>query len=149
MNALLEKPDTVVPTEEDTALATASSRILANAKPETELTVHLDNGQTLLLPKAVTRLLSHILAEMAHGNALTLIPVHAELTTQEAADYLGVSRPYLISMLDGGTLPFSKVGTHRRIRFNDIKAFKEIKDKAREAAMQALVEQAQELNMGY
>jgi excisionase family DNA binding protein len=149
MNALLENPDTVVPTEEDTALATNSSRILAKAKPESELTVHLDDGQTLVLPKAVTRLLSHILTEMAQGNAVTLIPVHAELTTQEAADYLGVSRPYLISMLEAGTLPFGKVGTHRRIRFNDVKAFKKIKDKDREAAMHELANQAQELGMGY
>ncbi len=109
MNALLEKADTVIPTAEDTALATNSSRILAKVKPESELTVHLDDGQTLVLPNAATRLLSHILREMAQGNAVTLIPIHAELTTQEAADYLGVSRPYLISMLKAGALPFGKV----------------------------------------
>jgi len=149
MNALLEKPDTVIPTAEDTALATDSSRILAKLKPETELTVHLDNGQSLVLPKAATRLLAHLLSEIAQGNAVTLVPVHAELTTQEAADYLGVSRPFLVSMLEAQELPYYKVGTHRRIRFTDLKAFKEIRDRDREAAMRELADQAQELEMGY
>jgi excisionase family DNA binding protein len=149
MNALLEKPDTVIPTAEDAAIATDSSRILAKLKPETELTVQLENGQSLVLPKAATRLLAFILSEMAQGNAVTLIPVHAELTTQEAADYLGVSRPFLIGMLEAKTLPFYKVGTQRRIRFTDLKGFKENRNRDREAAMQALADQAQELEMGY
>ena len=149
MNALLEKPDTVIPTAEDTALATDSSRILAKLKPETELTVHLDNGRSLILPKAATRLLARLLSEMAQGNAVTLIPVHAELTTQEAADYLGVSRPFLVSMLEAKTLPFYKVGTHRRVRFTDLKVFKEIRNRDRNATMQELADQAQELEMGY
>jgi excisionase family DNA binding protein len=149
MNALLEKPDTVIPTAEDAALATDSSRILAKLKPETELTVQLENGQSLVLPKAATRLLAYLLSEMAQGNAVTLIPVHAELTTQEAADYLGVSRPFLIAMLEAKTLPFYKVGTHRRIRFTDLKAFKENRNRDRDAAMQELADQAQELEMGY
>jgi excisionase family DNA binding protein len=149
MNALLEKPDTVIPSPEDTALATRSSRILAKAKPDSGLTVHLDGGEILALPEAATRLLSHILMEMAQGNALTLVPIHTELTTQEAANYLGVSRPYLISMLEAGNFPFTKVGTHRRIRFKDIKAFKDAREKTREAAMRDLATQAQELGMGY
>jgi excisionase family DNA binding protein len=84
------------------------------------------------------------LCEIGEGDGIrTLDP------NLETADYLGVSRPYLISMLEAGTLPFGKGGTHRRIRFNDVKVFKKIRDRDREAAMQELADQAQELGMGY
>src|SRR5215207_6393457 len=105
MNALLEHPDTAVPTPTDAALATEASRVLS-VKEETELTVFLENGRQLALPKAATRLLRHILMEMSLGNAVTIFPIHAELTTQEAADYLNVSRPYLVKLLESNSLPF-------------------------------------------
>jgi excisionase family DNA binding protein len=103
----------------------------------------------LTLPVAAARLLEHLLTEMAHGNAVTLIPVHAELTTQEAADYLNVSRPYLIRLLEENAIRFHKVGTHRRVRFQDLKAYKERIDAKREKAMNELVAEAQELGLGY
>lgn len=149
MNALLDKPDTVVPTERDAELATESSRILASVPSEGELRVHLDNGQTLTLPNAAARLLSHLLTEMGRGNAVTLIPVHAELTTQQAADYLNVSRPYLIGLLETNQIKYHKIGTHRRITFADLKRYKQQVDEASDKALDALVAQAQELKMGY
>jgi excisionase family DNA binding protein len=149
MNALLDKPETVVPSPEDTELATESSRILSAQPPQGELKVHLADGQVLILPKAATRLLTHILTEMSHGNALTLVPLHAELTTQEAADYLNVSRPFLVRLLETGAVKFRKVGTHRRIMFRDLQAFKERAEKESAAAMDELAAQAQELGMGY
>lgn len=150
MNALLEKEDTVVPTQKDAELATESSRILSKVRPETELRVHLDDGQVLTLPKAATRLLSHLLTEMSHGNAVTLIPVHAELTTQEAADYLNVSRPYLVNLLEESKeIDYRKVGTHRRIKFSDLREFKHKKDRERNVALDELAKEAQDLNMGY
>jgi excisionase family DNA binding protein len=103
----------------------------------------------LTLPVAAARLLEHLLTEMAHGNAVTLIPVHAELTTQEAADYLNVSRPYLIRLLEENAIRFHKVGTHRRVRFQDLKAYKERIDAKREKTMNELVAEAQELGLGY
>lgn len=149
MNALLENPDTIVPSEEDAKLAAESSRILASKRPEQDLRVQLDDGQMLTLPKAATRLLSHLLTEMAHGNAVTIIPIHAEMTTQEAADYLNVSRPYLVKMLESGAVPYHKVGSHRRIRFLDLKAFKDRSAETRTKAMDELTAQAQELGLGY
>ncbi|MGE4220393.1 MAG: helix-turn-helix domain-containing protein [Alphaproteobacteria bacterium] len=149
MNALLDKPETVVPSESDAALATESSRILAQVPQGDSLRVQLENGQVLTLPRAATRLLAHLLIEMSHGNAVTLIPIHAELTTQEAAEYLHVSRPYLIRLLEQGRIPFHKVGTHRRVRFRDLQAFKEQAERDRAQAMDDLAADAQRLGMGY
>lgn len=149
MNMLPSKADTVVPTETDTLLAKESSRILASKVQAGELRVHLDDGQVLTLPGAATRLLSHILTEMAAGNAVNLIPVHAEMTTQEAADYLDVSRPYLVGLLKAGEIPYRKVGTHRRVQFEDVKAYKDRCDREREKALDALAAEAQDLDMGY
>jgi len=152
MNALLEKPDTVVPTPNDVELATESSRVLsaaglANAKADFK--VRLDNGTELTLPNSAMRLISHLLIEMSHGNAVTLIPIHANLTTQEAADYLGVSRPHLVSLLTGGKIKFHKVGTHRRVRFGDLQEYRDAQAREREDSLSALAAQAQELKMGY
>ena len=119
MIKVLERP--VLPSREDTELATEASRMLSKSKHAAEeLRVYLDDGQVLRLPKAATDLLYHLLTEMAAGNAVTIIPVHAELTTQEAADHLNVSRPYLVRLLEEGQILFRMVGTHRRIRFRGL-----------------------------
>lgn len=148
MNALLERNGTIVPSEEDAKLATETSRILSKYSDQ-NLHIQLDDGQPLQLPHAIKELISHLLVEMSQGNAVTLIPVHAEMTTQEAADFLNVSRPYLVKLLETNQIPHHKVGTHRRVRFNDLKAFKQRQAEARAAALDELAAQAQELNMGY
>lgn len=147
MNALLDKPETVIPTKEDSALATASSRVLSKSK-EKELRVQVD-GETIALPKAVTRLLSHLLVEMSQGNAVTVIPIHAEMTTQEAADYLNVSRPYFVSLLQANKIAYRMVGTHRRVKFEDLHSFKLAQEVKSNEALDQLAAQAQELGMGY
>lgn len=138
----------VVPDEMDSELAATASRELARAS-KASVTVRLDDGTDLLLPKAVTPLLINILTEMARGNAVTLIPLHAELTTQEAANLLNISRPYLNKLLDRGDLPHHKVGTHRRVRFQDLEAYRLKRENERSAVLDALAAQAQELGMGY
>lgn len=101
------------------------------------------------LPTSALRLLVDILAELADGNAVKVVPIHAELTTQEAADLLNVSRPHLVKLLEDGVLPFHKTGKHRRIRFADLMQFKVQRAQESEQAMQELANQAQELKMGY
>ena len=91
------------------------------------------------LPTSALRLLVDILAELADGNAVKVVPVHAELTTQEAADLLNVSRPHFVKLL----------GKHRRVRFADLMQYKEARERASEQAMAELAQQSQELGMGY
>lgn len=101
------------------------------------------------LPTSALRLLVDILSELADGNAVKVVPVHAELTTQEAADLLNVSRPHLIKLLESGELPYHKTGKHRRVRFDDLMRYRAKRDAASERAMGELARQAQELRMGY
>lgn len=86
---------------------------------------------------------------MANRNAGTIVPVHAEFTTQQAADFLNVSRPFLISLLDERKIPFRMVGSHRRIRFQDLRAFRDADDKQREAVLAELSADAQQNGHGY
>ncbi|HVT53706.1 MAG TPA: helix-turn-helix domain-containing protein [Dongiaceae bacterium] len=149
MNTMLQKPGVVIPSENDARLATESSRRLAKIKPETEEIRVSVNGEQLVLPRAVFSLLSTILTEMSSGNAVTIFPIHAELTTQEAAEFLNVSRPHLVKLLESKAIRFSKVGTHRRIKFSDLKEYKERREAEQEKALTELADQAQALKMGY
>jgi excisionase family DNA binding protein len=87
--------------------------------------------------------------ELAAGNAVRVVPVRAELTTQEAADLLNVSRPHFIKLLETHALPYHRTGKHRRIRFDDLMKFEVERDQASERAMSELAQQAQELKLGY
>ncbi len=144
-----------IPTEVEAQLAQESSRIFASHIPHDRSTIELkvvedDNSEEkVVIPAAAFHLLVDILSQMAQGNAFTLIPIHAELTTQEAADILNVSRPFIIKLIETGEIPCRKVGKHRRIRFEDLMNYKQKIDSDRLQALDELAAQAQELNMGY
>lgn len=141
--------DPVSPTSEDSALARSSSRLLSGLTDQS-LHVHVkETNEDVILPASAVRLLVDLLSEMAEGNAVTLIPVHAELTTQQASDFLGVSRPFLIKVLEEGKLPFRKVGTHRRVLFDDLMAYKRQTEQSRLDVLNELTSQAQDLDVGY
>ncbi|WP_200902372.1 helix-turn-helix domain-containing protein, partial [Protofrankia coriariae] len=100
------------------------------------------------LPAAVYEVLQHVVLAMAHGQAVTIAPHHQQLTTQEAADILGVSRPTLVRMFDDGRIPYTQPGRHRRVLLRDVLSYQERRRTAREAAMDELVALAEELD-GY
>ena len=148
-------PKTILPLEKEVEAAVQGQRELASllsTKFETQridIFDKEDKPHRLVLPTSALRLLVDILGELALGNAVKVVPVHAELTSQEAADLLNVSRPHLVKMLEEGAIPFTKTGRHRRIRFSDLMAFKQRRDEESQEAMEALANQAQELGMGY
>lgn len=99
------------------------------------------------LPSGTRRLLETILQEVAQGHAVQVVPVQAELGTQDAAALLGVSRPHLVKLLDDGVLGFWKVGTHRRVRLDDLLAYRARRDVQRRQALQELADLGQELGL--
>jgi len=150
-----ENFETVAPSEADALLARESSRRLATHKLGKRSSVRIqlladgEEAETVAVPASALRLFLHLLVEMSQGNAVTLIPTHAEMTTQQAADLLKVSRPYLVKLLDEGKMPFRTVGKYRRVRFDDLMAYKRKDDEARAKILDQLTAEAQELEMGY
>ncbi len=146
--------DPTIPTAQEAVLAREASRVLdASAAPEGSLRVRLvepGNGAastTVELPAAAARLLKELLREMAAGHTVTLVPTEAEITTQQAADLLNVSRPYVVGLIDQDKLPARMVGPQRRVMLADVLAFKaESKGKAR-AAVAEMVAIDQELGL--
>ncbi len=108
-----------------------------------------DSRVDVILPKRVFDALLELLRHTAEGNAVTLVPVHAELTTQQAADLLNVSRPHLIKLLESGELPFHRTGRHRRIYANDLLAYRDERRERSREAFQELADLSQEHGLGY
>jgi len=108
-----------------------------------------DREARVTVPRAAFELFVRLLGEMANGNAVTIVPVHAELTTQQAAELLNVSRPYMVKLLEDGKIPFRMVGTRRRIRFEDLVRFRQQDEADRDKVLDELTEEAQRLGLEY
>ncbi|MCL2646355.1 MAG: helix-turn-helix domain-containing protein [Phycisphaerales bacterium] len=153
MTAMTTEP--VLPSVRETQLAKESSRKLAPLATKTSPTVQVHiatigrHAETVDLPTSAFQLLIRILTEMSQGNAVTLMPIHSQLTTQQAAELLGVSRPFVVKELKEGRIRYQMVGTHRRIAYSDLMAYKEMCRSNHEQTMDELVQQAQNLKMGY
>ena len=104
------------------------------------LSLALDNGrvETVTLTPALAASLLEVLRLVSSGRGFRMIPVEAELTTQQAADLLNVSRPYLVKLIENSEIPFTKTGRHRRIRANDLFSYRDKRDATRSAALEAL-----------
>lgn len=141
-----------VPSETEAMLAQETSRRLMDAlEEETEYRFQLleddEPGQVFAIPASAMQLFVRMLSEMGQGNAVTLTPVHAEITTQQAADLLNVSRPYIVKLLEEGEIPYRKVGTRRRIQLQDILHYKRAIYEKRLAVLNELTAYDQELGV--
>ncbi len=151
-------PLPMAPTAEEISVATdasrqlsaalASKRTLKRGKNGTRVTLQLtDMADGIPIPESAVELLQLILVEISKGNPVSVIPGSAELTTQQAADMLNVSRPYLIDLLEKEAIPHRKVGTHRRVRSEDVRNYKERIDAKRRRVLNELTALGQELEM--
>jgi excisionase family DNA binding protein len=107
------------------------------------------DGVEVEIPASAFAALQAIVRDMAQGLTITLIPHDRELTTKEAADILNVSRPFLVKVLDRGDLPYHRVGTHRRLRVEDVLAYRELRAKRRREKLRELTELSEQLEGGY
>lgn len=151
MSTATLRREPILPTEEEALLAKESSRTLARFLGDHDLDLRIVEDQAradIKLPAAAARLLLDILTQMAEGNAVTLIPYHAEMTTQQCADILNVSRKHFVDeILEKGLLPHRKVGTHRRIRFDDLMSFKKKDDLERQDALDELTSLGEDMEL--
>ncbi len=162
MSTLTPAPDaafphlgtTMIPNAHDVQLAVESRGTLgalAQGNGDFTFTVAGDGGATtqLRIPSSALQLLFAALSEMACGNGVSLLPLHAELTTQQAADFLNVSRPYVVGLLEKGEMAFRKVGNQRRVQLREVVAYKARTDIERRTALDELAREARELRLGY
>lgn len=144
-----------LPSAEEIALAKLSSQELS-AVLETSGDVQSFNvvgkdgeNHQLHIPANAVKLMIEVLTQLGQGNSVNITPIHAELTTQEAADMLNMSRPSLIKLLDSGELPHTRTGNRRKVAFVDVMRYKRDIDEKRLAALSELSVLDQELNLGY
>ncbi|MGC4113497.1 MAG: helix-turn-helix domain-containing protein [Myxococcales bacterium] len=100
--------------------------------------------ETVAIPESVFHVLERVAEVLSRGDAVTVVPVGKELTTQQAADLLNVSRQYLVRLVEDGRIPHSKTGKHRRLRVEDVVAFKEARDRQRKEQLDALTAMSEE-----
>jgi len=117
---------------------------LNNVFENNNIKIVTPNGYEMQIPFQIIPILRAMVETLKNGNAITIIPMHKELTTQQAADILNVSRPYLIKLLDKGEIPFNKVGKHRRIAMQDLIEYKNKRDKVRKENLDELIRMSQE-----
>lgn len=154
MTSPIKKIDPVLPNDREVNLAEKSGRILASyiqstKSPNIQLIDEKGVKKQLVIPPIALQLLMDILTEMGEGNAIAFTPIHTELSTQEAAELLNVSRPYLVKLLDNNEIPSRKVGTKRRVLAKDVLHYKSEIDNKRQKILDTLAKKSQDFDMGY
>lgn len=138
-----------LPTDKEAIQASAAVEALSKSlEPNGHLPIsvkHNGNMAEISLPPSIGSLMLQLLGHIARGEMVTFVPYGAELTTQKAADLLNVSRPHLTKLLEQGEIPFHKVGSHRRVRAEDLMAYKARRDDQRAAALDRLQQLGQEM----
>jgi excisionase family DNA binding protein len=138
----VSRETTVLPAR-DTGLLDAAEALL---RSEGEVALEAA-GQSVALPPELRQLLADVVKTMRRGQAVTLAPLGQQLTTQEAADLLGISRPTLIKLLEQGRIPYETPGRHRRLRLSDVLAFQELRRSEQRQTLKELAEESQDLGL--
>ncbi|HEY1320383.1 MAG TPA: helix-turn-helix domain-containing protein [Streptosporangiaceae bacterium] len=144
---------TIDPGEVDAETAGRTARrirdFLATHQDEDPLAIHVegDDNEVLVVPRAGAAMLAQVLGMLESGQGVALVPSEAQLTTQQAADLINVSRPYLIGLLEAGKIKYSKVGRHRRIPFMALMEYKKLADQRARAAADEMSDLGQELGL--
>jgi len=125
-----------------------SSKLRTVSTPGVKIKIQ-ESEEFITIPKKALSLLITILSNMSEGKSITIIPTDSEVSTQQAADMLNVSRPHLVKLLENNTIPFKKVGSHRRILLRDLVTYEKSLQRTREEKLKFLSEQAQDLDLGY
>ena len=140
----MELPDLRKPTKEEQRTALESYDALASSLdqlrsefPEIEIE---ETEEKIRIPVSALKLLARILKEISQGNPISIVPIATEITTQAAAELLGCSRPHVVKLLEEGKIPFTKVGKHRRIRYEDLAAYKKEMKSIQRRRIQELME---------
>lgn len=137
-----------LPDQADIELARKALRSLGSALESDGLvTLNLADGQDIAMPRSAVSALTQILEATAHGDGAAVLPIHAELTTQQAADMMDVSRPYLVGLLNAGKIEFRTVGTHRRVNTPSLIAYMRETYPTRRAAIDELTRETYELGL--
>ena len=151
MSAIIQKI-----TKSDQKIALLSAKILADS--EDQATKNKDEviklrlqgfDEVVIIPLKALQLLNSIISNMAQGKSIALMPTDAEVSTQQAAEILNVSRPHVIKLLEKGEIPHKKVGSHRRILLQDILNYESTFKSDRRKKLDYLAKEAQQLNLGY
>ncbi len=135
--------------EKEISLARSGKKILETKDAEIKIVLREENDTKVALPKTAVRVLIEALTYISEGREVVVKPLNEELTTQKAAEFLRVSRPFLIKLLDNGGIPHRKVGKHRRVLLSDLEDYKQRIDEKRLKVLAELAVQSQELEMGY
>jgi excisionase family DNA binding protein len=147
MSVTPKKPTAAEQTTAKRSVATLK-QITAASNPEAILNFEVE-GSVISVPSSAVKLLEKVLDEMALGNAVEITSVEQELTTQEAADLLNVSRPHIIKLIESGKIPFRKVGSHRRVKQTDVIKYESELKELRRKGLEFLAKEAQEMGLGY
>lgn len=140
---------TIIGSKEDASLVRRLDDAMAESGSEKRgaATLRMPSGEEIELPEPVLKALAEAIHEMALGRAVRVLAADGELTSSQAADLLNVSRPFLVSLLERGEIPFRRVGSHRRVRLEDLLSYKEGRDKERRDALNALASESQDLGL--
>lgn len=151
MNTVLYRPSEEEQKEAKLAHDTleGTSKYLEKEEGNHHVVLSVDEGVKVSIPESALNFLLEYLRSLSEGQAVSILPVESELSTQQVADILNVSRPHLVKMLENNEIPHHKVGRHRRVNAKDLIEYKRQRDEEREGLLDDLASQAQELDMGY